>query len=357
MNQAISTDVLIVGLGPAGASAAQACAKAGFRVIAVDRKYQAGVPVQCAEFVPAMLSATVNAVNYAKCQHIKSMHTFIENAPLERKENFPGVMVDRAKFDQQLVAGASRAGAECRFRTTVSKLDLDGTVHLSTGEQIKPIVLIGADGPRSRIGDAIDSKNSEVVVSRQLTVALIGAHSATDIFLSTDYRGGYGWLFPRGDIANLGIGVTSNSLEMLKPLLNDLHKSIIAVKRVGQDVLSITGGIIPVGGMIKPHGQLGAVLVLLCGDAAGLTNPITGAGISSAILSGILAGDAAKNWLEGDTGSDENYAEELHELFGAASARAVDRRHKLLSCYKSGSSPTKSDLRSAWVAYPEYWTA
>ena len=357
MIQGISTDILIVGLGPAGASAAQASAKAGFHVIAVDRKYQAGVPVQCAEFVPAMLSPAVNAVNYAKCQHIKSMHTFIKNTPSDRKENFPGVMIDRAKFDQKLVADALRAGAECRFKAIVSKLDRDGTVHLSTGEQIKPVVLIGADGPRSRIGSAIDSKNSDVVVSRQLTVALMDAHNATDIFLSPDYRGGYGWLFPRGRIANLGIGVTSNSLEMLKPLLNDLHKSVVAAKRVSQDVLSSTGGIIPVGGIIKPYGKLGSVLVLLCGDAAGLTNPITGAGISSAILSGTLAAEAAKSWLEGDTGADENYAEELHELFGAASARAVSRRRKLLSCYKSGSAPATRDLRSAWIAYPEYWKA
>ncbi len=357
MTQIRSTDVLVVGLGPAGASAAHSAARAGCRVVAIDRKQQAGIPVQCAEFVPTMLSPTVDAVNQAKCQRIKSMQTFVENAPPDRKNNFPGVMVDRAKFDQELVAAAKDAGADCRFGVTVAKLDPAGTVQLSTGEQIKSQVLIGADGPRSRIGAAIDSKNRDIVVARQLTVALTDAHSATDIFLSSDYRGGYGWLFPRGGIANLGIGVVPQALARLTSLLDDLHRSMVAAGRVGREVLHRTGGTIPVGGMTNPHGKLGEVVVLLCGDAAGLTNPITGAGISAAVLSGMLAGESAYGVLEGDTESAMDYVEELHDLFGTALARAVRRRQTLLSRYHTGSGPTQLDLRSAWIAYPEYWAA
>ena len=357
MTQAISTDVLIVGLGPAGASAARAAASAGCRVIGVDRKRRAGIPVQCAEFVPSMLSPTIEAVNRAQCQRIGSMLTFVENAPPDRKDNFPGVMVDRARFDQELVAAAVDAGAECRFGATVTMIDPDGTVHLSTGQQIKAAVLIGADGPRSRIGDAIHSKNRELVVARQLTVALTDPHSATDIFLSTDYRGGYGWLFPRGNVANLGIGVVPAALEALTPLLDALHRSMVTAGRVGSEILNRTGGAIPVGGMTKPHGKLGEVMVLLSGDAAGLTNPITGSGISSAVMSGVIAGDSAQSWIEGNLAAATDYAEELAELFGGALARAVRRRQTLLSRYQSGPGPTQLDLRSAWIAYPEYWAA
>lgn len=357
MTTVFATDVLIVGLGPAGASAARAAASAGCRVIAVDRKRQAGMPVQCAEFVPTMLSPTIDAVNGARCQRISEMQTFIENEPPDRKENFPGVMVDRAKFDQQLVAKANDAGAQCRFDTTVVNIDRDGTVQLSSGDQVKPAVVIGADGPRSRIGGAIKSKNREVVVARQLTLALHDSHRATDIFLSADYRGGYAWLFPRGNVANLGIGVAPAAIAQLKPLLADLHRSLVAQGRVGNEILSRTGGTIPVGGLIEPQGKLGDVVVLLCGDAAGLTNPITGAGISSAVLSGTLAGECASNWLTGDMDCAADYAEELDELFGAALARAVHRRKALMSQYESGNSPSQRDLRSAWIAYPEYWAA
>ncbi len=49
------TDVLVLGLGPAGASAAAEAARRGCRVVSLDRKRQAGIPVQCAELVPALL--------------------------------------------------------------------------------------------------------------------------------------------------------------------------------------------------------------------------------------------------------------------------------------------------------------
>ena len=98
------TDVLIIGLGPAGASAARAAAAAGCRVLAIDRKVKAGEPVQCAEFVPTMLSPVIEAVSAVRCQRIDEMQTFIEDETPDRKDDFPGVMVDRAKFDQYLVS-------------------------------------------------------------------------------------------------------------------------------------------------------------------------------------------------------------------------------------------------------------
>ena len=63
MTRLITTDVLVAGLGPAGATAGAAIAAAsGYQVIAVDRKLEAGVPVQCAEFVPAMIGREVGAL-------------------------------------------------------------------------------------------------------------------------------------------------------------------------------------------------------------------------------------------------------------------------------------------------------
>ncbi len=59
MTNTIATDVLVLGLGPAGACAAQQAAAHGCKVIAVDRKRVAGQPVQCAEFVPAMIGVDV----------------------------------------------------------------------------------------------------------------------------------------------------------------------------------------------------------------------------------------------------------------------------------------------------------
>ena len=66
--------------------------------------------------------------------------------------------------------------------------------------------------------------------------------------------------------------------------------------------------------------------MLLAGDAAGLTNPVTGAGIASAVQSGALAGRAAADLLGGRAGALDDYEEELGDIFDAALGRALRRR-------------------------------
>jgi flavin-dependent dehydrogenase len=173
-------------------------------------------------------------------------------------------------------------------------------------------------------------------------VPLKAPYAATDIFLSADIPGGYGWLFPKGDAANLGAGVEPAHKARLKPIVDRLHAGLGA--RVGRKVLATTGGAIPVGGMLECWGLLGETLVLLAGDAAGLANPVTGAGIAAAVHSGRLAGEAAAR------NAPEDYEEELRDVFGAALERALRRRREVFS-----QIPTKSMLRRGWIAYPEYW--
>jgi geranylgeranyl reductase family protein len=334
-------DVLVVGLGPAGASAAAAAARRGLSVLAVDRRREAGRPVQCAEFVPAMIGIEVGDLSASVRQSIRAMATFVENEAPDMQENFPGRMLDRAAFDAALVAGAVRAGAECRFGVRVR----------STGGE-RPRVIIGADGPRSVVGRAIGSVNDELVETRQITVPLLRAHDATDIFLSADIPGGYGWLFPKGDLANLGAGVSPAYKARLKEIVERLHRQLVAEGRAGRKALATTGGAIPVGGMLEPQGMLGETLVLLAGDAAGLTNPVTGAGIAAAVHSGRLAGEAAADWIAGDAGAGEDYREELENVFRPALDRALRRRRELAA---AGERPAARALRRGWIAYPEYW--
>lgn len=332
-------DVLVLGLGPAGASAAAEAARRGGKVIALDRKLEPGLPVQCAEFVPALIDADVAG---AVRQRIDAMATFVEDDAVDLQPNFPGHMLDRAAFDAALVEHAAQAGAACRFGSHVARIAKDGVALLGDGSMIAARVIVGADGPRSRAGRAIGSVNTELVETRQITVALRRAHAATDIFLSADIPGGYGWLFPKGDVANLGAGVAPAHKARLKAIVAKLHAELR--ERLGEEILSHTGGAIPVGGMLQPWGRLGETLVLLAGDAAGLANPVTGAGIAAAVQSGRLAGEAAAR------ASPETYQEELEDLFGASLDRALRRRRELME-----KVPTKAALRRGWIAYPEYW--
>lgn len=333
-----TADVLVLGLGPAGAAAAAEAARRGCRVIALERKRSPGVPVQCAELVPAMIEADLAGVVR---QRIDAMAVFVEHDAADLQPHFPGHMLDRAAFDASLVEQARRAGADVRLSTAVQGLTADGAV-VTEGGTLRAPVVVGADGPRSRAGKAIGRVNDALVETRQVTVALKQPHRATDIFLSAGIPGGYGWLFPKGELANLGAGVSQEHKARLKPIVARLHESQKA--RLCPDILALTGGAIPVGGMLKPFAMLEQTLVLLAGDAAGLANPVTGAGIAAAVHSGRLAGEAAC------TRAAARYEEELEDLYRPALERALRRRRELME-----SALGKGHLRRGWIAYPEYW--
>lgn len=358
LNEIVEIDVVVVGLGPAGASAAMAAAKNGSSVLALERNASPGLPVQCAEFVPLLIAAGkgLEAVNEASVQNIERMETYVEKSAADITLDFRGQMIDRAAFDCSLIKQAEANGASCSFSSPVRQVRKDGLVEAVDGRLFRAKVIIGADGPRSPVAQSIGSSNVDLVETRQITVPLKSPHNATDIFLCADIPGGYGWLFPKDEVANLGLGVVPAHKHLLKPILDNLHAKLVAEGRVGTEILAHTGGLIPVGGIQKSTGMLGETPVMLVGDAVGLTNPVTGAGINSAVISGHMAGDAAFAWIEGDEEAARDYAEEVNDLFGPSIARAVARRRQILSAYEGGEKPTASELRSGWIAYPQYWS-
>jgi digeranylgeranylglycerophospholipid reductase len=350
-------DILVIGLGPAGACAAKEAASNGARVLALERKKIPGSPVQCAEFVPALMGNAVKDLQAMRVQNITNMLTEVEGQPADVMEDFPGKMIDRAAFDAVLANEATRAGADCHYGQNVRTITDEGEVVLADDTRLFPKTIIGADGPHSLAGNAIYSTNDEIIETRQITIPLLHPFDSTDIFLSAHIRGGYGWLFPKGEIANLGVGVMATDKAMLKQILQTLHQKLVRERRVGPSIISHTGGAIPAGGMLKPHGMLGNTQVLLAGDAAGLTNPVTGAGINAAVLSGKLAAEAATDWLEGDTKAPEHFWQDLTDLFGASLERALSKRKTLLGIYANENTPTPDDLRAGWIAYKNYWAA
>ena len=357
MSANLSCDVLIVGLGPAGCRAATEAAARGLEVMGIDRRRYPGEPVQCAEFVPALLGQELDTPSAARRQQITEMATFVEDEPADCRDDFRGQMIDRAEFDRQLLTKARARGADCRFGTVLRSLDANGVALLSDGARVTARVVVGADGPRSGVGAAIGQVNLHLVETRQVTVPLSQPHKATDIFLSANLVGGYGWMFPKGAFANIGAGVATAAKARLKKLVADLHARLLAEGRVGSGVIKHTGGAIPVGGMLTPFGRLGAAQVLLAGDAAGLANPITGAGIPAAVISGALAGQAAAALVVGEADAAAAYEEELTDVFGASLDKAVRRRRSILAVHADNRTPKLPELRRTWIAYPEYWAA
>ena len=357
MSLAPTYDVLVVGLGPAGSSAAAAAARAGARVLGIERRRQVGVPVQCAEFAPMPLGAETSALRKAHRQNIEEMATFIEGASPDRNRGFRGAMIDRAAFDQALCEDARAAGAELRLGSALESLDGAGIARLQDGDRVCAAAIVGADGPRSKVGATVGAVNRDLLETRQFTAPLTRASASTDIFLKAEIRGGYGWLFPKGEIANVGLGVEMGARARMKPLLEALRGTLVAEGRIGDETLSWTGGAIPVGGALKPTARLGRTAVLLAGDAAGLVNPVTGAGIPAAVISGDLAGVAAARFAAGAINALGDYEDEIEDRFGVSLRRALRRRQEMKDAFQRTQPPASAEWRRGWIAFPEYWAA
>jgi geranylgeranyl reductase family protein len=347
-------DVLVIGLGPAGAAAAAAAARAGLDVVAVDRRETVGMPVQCAEFIPLPIGRYAQ-VPGVLVQRIAGMTSVLPSG-LAHRADFPGLMIDRARFDQALADSARDAGAEILLRTALVGLDpglkqamlRDRHGALATRYR----VLIAADGPHSRTAAALGLPRLETVCTRQYTVPLQNAHADTDIWLSPECPGGYAWLFPKGATANLGLGLDVRLEADMKSPLDRLHAELVASGRVGREILTRTGGPIPVGGL-RPH------LVerdgVFAGDAAGLTHPITGAGIAAAVISGERAGAAARAWSSGDANAWRDYEQDIRDQFEASLARAVRRRRWLARFWSTAAARSDRFHRRGWIAFREYF--
>lgn len=348
-------DVVVVGLGPAGASAAGIAAQTGLKVLGVERNPELGLPVQCAEFVPSPMVGYTRKDGVLQ-QRISRMRTFLPSGDAVESD-FPGIMIDRAKFDQALAQDAADAGAKLVCSTRLVQLDIEEGVAVfeqpTAMLQVKYRLLIAADGPHSTVGKLMGLPALPIVHTRQYCVPLLNPHDATDIWLSDDFPGGYGWLFPKGCVANLGLGIDKRYQADLKLPLDNLHAQLAAVGVVGNEVLSRSGGAIPVGGLRR---HIAYDRIMFVGDAAGLTHPITGAGISAAVLSGERAGEAAAEYIaHGRSGALQDYEEDIQDQYETTLLRACKQRTRLMQGWRTALAREDDFMRQGWIAFNEYF--
>ncbi len=346
-------DVLVVGLGPGGGSAAWRAARAGLRVLGIDKKRQVGLPVQCAEFIPLPLGR--HADSSVRVQNITGMKSYLPSGSVE-KSDFPGLMIDRQAFDAAFSAKARSAGAELLVNTRLRSLRIDervAVIETPAGmSEITYELLIAADGPHSPCARFLGWPEQLTVNTRQYTVPLKRAYSDTDIWLSDAYPGGYAWLFPKGKMANIGLGADKRFTHDLKKPLDELHEQLYRQGLVGGKILARTGGAIPVGGLRERLSDRNIVFV---GDAAGLTHPITGAGISAAVISGERAGQAAVELMAGGQDALADYEEDIRDQFEHTLQRAVARRQWLSQHWRTPRAQKDEIQRRGWIAFEEYF--
>jgi geranylgeranyl reductase family protein len=289
-------DALVVGAGPAGSAATTHLARAGARALLVDR-------ARFPRDKPCGGGLTGRALRHAPCDVSPVVEHDVDRfvvrvAYASRTERRTGStvirMTQRRRLDAHLVEQAARAGADVRDGVRVDEIaiDEDGVTARVNGHAVGAAYLVGADGANGVV--ARTAGLGEGIVRG---VALEGNVPwdalDRDRYAGTAWvelgvvPGGYAWVFPKGDHANLGVGGWFVEGPRLREHLDRL------AHRHGVD----PGALEDVRGHRLPMRELGAPAargrVLLVGDAAGLVDPLSGDGIYEAFVSGRLAAEAA----------------------------------------------------------------
>jgi digeranylgeranylglycerophospholipid reductase len=344
-------DALIVGAGPAGSSAAFSASKEGLRVLLIDRKPLVGVPIRCAEYIPALLLKETDIGREFIVQSIKGMKTILPGGEI-KETSAPGFIIRRDIFDQALVKKAVKAGAELWLGSRAFSLE-SKTVFVQKNADIiniKAGVIIGADGPHSRIGKCIGSSNTNIIPAVQARISLVAPLDYTEVYFDKEYFAGYSWFFPRGDTANVGLGMKNNTGNRgaLRERLNRFLYRLKSANKIKGDILDYTAGWIPAE---RPRSII-YENILLVGDAAGQTHPISGAGIAQAVVCGLMAGKwAAKAIRDRDINILREYEKEWNDLYGENQERAFKKRELMEREWEK----LDTIIKKCWIGFRGYY--
>jgi len=309
---ALKCDVLVVGSGPAGSSAARAAAKSGTKTVFIDRKEEIGVPVQCAEAIGKYLFPFLpfKIPEEQLIWKTEGMIFYADDINIERRGSFwDAYAVNRKDFDTWLANSAVKEGAE--LLTSAELVDMDikneyevksAVIKTSDGEiVIEPKVIIAADGIDSTmlklLGFKIKKGNIGEVFGFELKNLSIDNPNFEHLFIGDFAPGGYAYIFPKSKhIANVGVAALSpeKSLEEYY----DEFLEIPEVKRQVKGGITVEekSGKVPIrySTDMWVYGN-----VLLAGDAAGQTLKPFAEGILPAVICGDIAGKTASDYLKG----------------------------------------------------------
>lgn len=315
-------DVVVAGAGPAGSSAARAAARAGARVLLLDKRTCVGSPVQCGELIPARLAQIVPLPPGAVSQEITAIRLHLPDGTVReasRSNQALGYVLNRDRFDQALAEQACAAGAELILGARLLDVSKCGIIASMNGQRLEAgaHVIVGADGPRSTVGRRLGLVHSRYFRAAQCEAAWDGPAGVAEFYFYPECREGYGWVFSKGKTANIGAGCQGDALPALRLLLRGLGV-------LPEQIIRWKGGLLPAGGPL-PATMKGKCL--LAGNAAGQVDPVTGEGIRIAVVCGILAGRyAAAAARSGDTGELNHYETRWRQLFAAQLAEGMEQR-------------------------------
>ncbi len=302
MADKIVTDVLVVGAGPAGSTVARYAAESGLDVTMIERRSKVGVPVRCGEFIPCTDEIAAMFPESEGLAELFDLPSSLVRRELEairlvtpstRSYDLPfiGYSTDRDRFDQHLASEAVSAGAQlitgCAFQT------VDDDSYITSEGRIKAKVIVGADGPGSRVAQEMGlplPRNAYPAVTAQ---AKGDFEPVLVMYFGGIAPGAYGWIIPKDGSANVGVGYSPKLADRTPA---EYFRSFS--EKHGFDVQTrLSGKHVPAQG---PLNRITGEDYLTVGDAAGHVMAVNGGGVPLAMIGGKLAADAIFEHIRND---------------------------------------------------------
>jgi digeranylgeranylglycerophospholipid reductase len=311
-----SYDILVIGAGPAGSSVAMTAAKAGLKVLVVEKRAEIGSPKRCGEGLSRSALGRMGLEPDASWIR-RTMLGASAYAPNGRKitadyKGPEGWVIERKVFDKWLAKKAADAGAKVLAKTDAVSLvrkagKISGAVLESSGQrrEVQAKIVIAADGVESKIAReaGIDTTLRLVDVASGVQFEMAGVDIDPDrieLYFGNEVApAGYAWIFPKGkNEANVGIGVRRPwAKKTALEYLNDFVESKPGLRK--GSIVEVNGGGVPVGALMQDMVMDNFMIV---GDAAHQVNPIHGGGIGESFVAGRIAAEVAAHAIRnGDT--------------------------------------------------------
>jgi geranylgeranyl reductase family protein len=317
-------DALVVGAGPAGSMTAYHLASAGASVLLADKAgfprdkpCGGGLTTRAVRLLPFSVDPVVEDVVDRfefRLRYGSKFERGSTGRPL-------CLMTQRRRLDAYLAERAAAAGAELRDGAKVAEVDVhdDGVSATVGGSRVEAAVLIGADG-----ANGVTARTLGLAGDYTYGVAFEG-NIPYGPAPETRYRGrlvlelgivpgGYGWVFPKGDHVNVGIG----GWESQGPRLRGLLRRVCEAHGLEDAPISeLRGHRLP---LRRRDSRIARGRAALVGDAAGLVDPLTGDGMYEAFYSAKLASNAVLDLLDGRARTLGPYAAALTDGVGRITA-------------------------------------